>query len=197
MFLTRQARLAKNIPTTIDNSRIYDSSSYLTADPALLRAAEERAAEASRLVNQPEGDGDEDEDMDEDEEEEEEDEEPEAGPSRARGKAVAAADGDAEEDEDEEGDEEEDEAEDEEEEQQQAPPPSAPPRILLTTSPGPSKPTYAFCDDLRSVFPGGEFFKRPKGRGYELGRVARWGAKRGYNVVMVVNENHKKPSEST
>lgn len=72
---------------------------------------------------------------------------------------------------------------------------SAPPRILITTSPGPSKPTYHFCDDLKSIFPGGEFFKRPKGRGFELGRVARWSAKRGYSAVIVVNEDHKTPSE--
>lgn len=135
--------------------------------------------------------------MDEDEEEDSsEDEEPEAGPSTAKGKAKAATEG---EDDDEDAEEEEDnEADEGGEEAEEAPQPipSAPPRILLTTSPGPSKPTYHFCDDLKSVFPGGEFFKRPKGRGYELGRVARWGAKRGFNAMVIVNEDHKKPSKS-
>lgn len=186
--------MAKNIPRTIDNTRVYDSSSYLTADPASLRAAEERAAEASRLVNAPEGEAM-DEDEDEEESDEEDEEQPKAGPSGS--KAKAAADDDEEADEDEDGDEEEDEAEEEaEEEKPAAPVHTAPPRILITTSPGPSKPTYHFCDDLKSIFPGGEFFKRPKGRGFELGRVARWGAKRGYSAVIVVNEDHKKPSKS-
>ena len=72
--------------------------------------------------------------------------------------------------------------------------PSASPRILLTTSPAPCKETYQFCDDLKNVFPGGDFFKRPKGRGFELGRVARWAAKRAYGAVIIVNEDHKKPS---
>jgi len=192
-----QERLAKNIPRTIDNTRIYDSTSYLTADPAQLRAAEERAAEASRAVNAPEDEVmDEDEEEGSEEEDDEEEEEPKAGPSRAaKDKNVAKGD---EEDGDE-GDEEEEGEEEEEaegEEQQQAQPvPTGPPRILITTSPGPSKPTYHFCDDLKSIFPGGEFFKRPKGRGFELGRVARWSAKRGYSAMIVVNEDHKKPSE--
>lgn len=179
----KRQRLAKNIPRTIENTRVYDMSSYLTADPASLRAAEERAAEASRLANAAPSE-DEDEDMDEDEDE---DAEPEAGPSGTQDEAVSEDD----EDNDEEvvGDEEETA------EVQQPQVPTAPPRILITTSPGPSKPTYHFCDDLKSIFPGGEFFKRPKGRGFELGRVARWSAKRGYSAVIVVNEDHKTPSE--
>lgn len=198
-----QARLAKNIPRTIDNTRIYDSSSYLTADPASLRAAEERAAAASRLVNAEEDEEQDDEEMDQDdeheeeeEEEEEEDEEATAVPKKKAPKRKAEEDDD---DEDEEEGDEEEEAEEEEAEEQdeQAPVMTGPPRILLTTSPGPTKATYQFCDELKNVFPGGEFFKRPKGRGFELGRVARWAAKRGYHACIVVNEDHKKPSESS
>jgi ribosome production factor 1 len=133
--------------------------------------------------------------MDEDEESDEEEEEPKAGPSGS--KAQAEEDDEDDEDMEDEGEGEGEDAEEETEEKQKAPEPvhTAPPRILITTSPGPSKPTYHFCDDLKSIFPGGEFFKRPKGRGFELGRVARWGAKRGYSAVIVVNEDHKKPSE--
>ena len=80
------------------------------------------------------------------------------------------------------------------EEEPQQPIPTGPPRILITTSPSVCKETYAFCEDLKGIFPGGEFFKRPKGRGFELGRVARWAAKRGFNAMMVVNEDHKTPS---
>ncbi|KAL7420862.1 Ribosome production factor 1 [Cryptotrichosporon argae] len=171
-------RLAKNVPRTIDNTRLFDSSSYLTADPAALRAAEARAAEASKRVN---GVADEDDGMDEDDDdegEEDRDDEgaeaaPDAGPSGSTGEPEEEAETPAE------------------------PPVLADPRILITTSPGPSKPTYHFCDDLKSVFPGGEFFKRPKGRGFEMGRVARWAAKRGFNAVVVVNEDHKKPNAIT
>ncbi len=74
--------------------------------------------------------------------------------------------------------------------------PVGPPRIMITTSPSPCKDTYAFCEDLKNIFPGGEFFKRPKGRGFEVGRIARWAAKRQYHSVMIVNEDHKTPSES-
>ncbi|EKC99702.1 hypothetical protein A1Q2_06012 [Trichosporon asahii var. asahii CBS 8904] len=198
----RQARLAKNIPRTIDNTRIYDSSSYLTADPASLRAAEERAAAASRLVNAEEDEEQDDEEMDQDEEDdsEEEDEEDEvASATKKRAmKRKAEDDAEAEEDEDEEGEEDEEAEEEEAEDQEeQAPVMTGPPRILLTTSPGPTKATYQFCDELKNVFPGGEFFKRPKGRGFELGRVARWAAKRGYHACIVVNEDHKKPNAIT
>ena len=79
----------------------------------------------------------------------------------------------------------------------QIPPVASPaaPRILLTTSPAATKATYQFIDELRGIFPGGTSYKRPKGRGYEVGRVARWAAKRGFTAMLVVNEDHKMPSE--
>ncbi|KAK1923228.1 putative nucleolar protein [Papiliotrema laurentii] len=186
----KKERLAKNIPNTLDNTRIYDSSSYLTADPKSLQAAAERAAEASRRVNEEvqamieEDSQDESDDDAEDDSEDEGDEAengedeamPEAGPSTTR------------------------QAEEEEaavEEPSVPPAPVGPPRIMITTSPSPCKETYAFCEDLKNIFPGGEFFKRPKGRGFELGRIARWAAKRQYNSLMVVNEDHKTPNAIT
>jgi ribosome production factor 1 len=180
----------------LENTRIYDSTSYLTSDPKVLQAAAERAAEASRLANEePEEDDEDEEGMSVDEEDEEDEDEidedeaaPEAGPSNpkvtlpqtATDGEEAAVDGE--------------DAEQPEEPQVQLP--MAPPRILLTTSAASCKDTYTFCEDLKNVFPGGEFFKRPKGRGFELGRVSRWAAKRGFNAMIVVNEDHKKPSES-
>jgi ribosome production factor 1 len=71
-----------------------------------------------------------------------------------------------------------------------------PPRILLTTSPGSTQLTHAFMAELRSVLPGGEVYKRLKGRGFEIGRIARWAAKREFKAMVVVNEDHKMPSES-
>jgi len=73
--------------------------------------------------------------------------------------------------------------------------PSLPPKILITTSPKASKRTYDFCDELVGVFPGGEFIRRKKGKGFELGRIAGWAADRGYKHLCVVNEDMKKPSE--
>ncbi|KAK4689253.1 ribosome production factor 1, partial [Tremellales sp. Uapishka_1] len=173
----KRKRLAANIPVTLDNSRVYDSTSYLTADPATLLAAEARAAEASKALNAvAPSSSDEDEEM------------PEAGPSTLPAQAPGGG---------EDAEEERDEEEEDEEEVEEQPQAGVPPKILITTSPGPSKPTYQFCDDIKAVFPGGEFFKRPKGRGYELGRVARWAAKRGYNALVVVNEDHKTPNAIT
>lgn len=122
------------------------------------------------------------------------DEQPEAGPSTSKkteeGVATSTDDKDAPEGAV------PNEAEDEEEEEEETPQvPTEPPRILMTTSPRPTKATYAFCEELKMVFPGGEFFKRPTGRGFELGRVARWAGKRGYQAVIVVNEDHKAPSK--
>lgn len=72
-----------------------------------------------------------------------------------------------------------------------------PPRILLTTSPHATQATHAFMGELRSVLPGGEVYKRLKGRGFEVGRIARWAAKREFKAMVIVNEDHKTPSESS
>ena len=70
-----------------------------------------------------------------------------------------------------------------------------PPKVLITTSPKASKATYDFCDELVGVFPGAEFIRRKKGKGFEMGRIAGWAASRGYKHLCVVNEDVKKPSE--
>jgi len=71
---------------------------------------------------------------------------------------------------------------------------TSPPKVLITTSPQASKATYDFCDELLGVFPGAEFRRRTKGKGFELGRIAGWAADRGYKHMCVVNEDMKKPS---
>lgn len=45
------------------------------------------------------------------------------------------------------------------------------------------------------MFPGAEFIRRKKGKGFEVGRIAGWAADRGYKHMCVVNEDMKKPSE--
>ncbi|KIM44616.1 hypothetical protein M413DRAFT_357804 [Hebeloma cylindrosporum] len=75
--------------------------------------------------------------------------------------------------------------------------PTIPPKILITTSPKASKSTYDFCDELVGVFPGAEFIRRKKGKGFEVGRIAGWAADRGYKHLCVVNEDMKKPNAIT
>ena len=72
---------------------------------------------------------------------------------------------------------------------------NSPPKVLITTSPKATKVTYNFCEELVDIFPGAEFIRRKKGRGFEMGRIAGWAADRGYQKVLVVNEDVKKPSE--
>lgn len=165
-----------------------------------MRAAAEKAAEASRALNAGE-EGSDEEDEDEDQEmesDEEEEEEPEAGPSRPRAVPVPVTGTDTSLPPDGEPTEDADLSVDADQAPPAPPtiPQGPPPRIMITTSPSPCKDTYAFCEDLRGIFPGGEFFKRPKGKGFEIGRIARWAAKRGFGAVLVVNEDHKAASES-
>ncbi|KAK7023378.1 Ribosome production factor 1 [Paramarasmius palmivorus] len=75
--------------------------------------------------------------------------------------------------------------------------PNIPPKVLITTSPKASKATYEFCDEIVGVFPGAEFIRRKKGKGFEMGRIAGWAAGRGYKHMCVVNEDMKKPNAIT
>ncbi|KAL4073032.1 anticodon-binding protein [Scleroderma yunnanense] len=75
--------------------------------------------------------------------------------------------------------------------------PHTPPKVLITTSPKASKATYDFCDELVGVFPGAEYVRRKKGKGFEVGRIAGWAAGRGYKHLVVVNEDMKKPNAIT
>ncbi|KAI0763794.1 Brix-domain-containing protein [Trametes elegans] len=75
--------------------------------------------------------------------------------------------------------------------------PTIPPKVLVTTSPKATRTTYDFCDELVGVFPGAEFIRRKKGKGFEIGRIAGWAANRDYTHLMVVNEDMKKPNAIT
>ncbi|TNY21657.1 anticodon-binding protein [Rhodotorula diobovata] len=78
-------------------------------------------------------------------------------------------------------------------------PPDA--KVLITTSPGkpPAPFTKQFLDDLQALLGGKKRAdvvprRSPK---FELGRVARWARKRGYGAIMVVGEDHAKPTTMT
>ncbi|BGP52526.1 hypothetical protein JCM8202_000405 [Rhodotorula sphaerocarpa] len=82
-----------------------------------------------------------------------------------------------------------------------APGPPAEPKVLITTSPGkpPTPHTRGFCEDLQALLGGktrADVVPRRSPK-FELGRVARWARKRGYGAIMVVGEDHAKPSSLT
>jgi len=159
------------------------------------------------------------EDEDEEAEESEAEDENGAGPGpssaksrRRQAKVSSGGEGDDDEDEDEdmegdaaEGEDDDEEAQlDDDDETSTKPSPfptgpvsDKPPRILLTTSPHATQTTHAFMRELRSVLPGGEVYKRLKGRGFEVGRIARWAAKREFKAMVIVNEDHKAPNAIT
>ncbi|GAA6018299.1 hypothetical protein JCM11491_005146 [Sporobolomyces phaffii] len=79
--------------------------------------------------------------------------------------------------------------------------PAPEPKVLITTSPGkPPHPfTKTFLDDLQALLGGKKRAdvvprRSPK---FEMGRVARWARGRGYGCIMVVGEDHAKPSSLT
>lgn len=72
--------------------------------------------------------------------------------------------------------------------------PTIPPKVLITTSHKASRLTYDFCDEIVGVFPGAEFIRRKKGKGFEIGWIAAWAGTRGYKHLIVVNEDMRRPS---
>jgi len=68
--------------------------------------------------------------------------------------------------------------------------------VLITTAPRPTKATFAFLDELQSLFGGKKYahiVPRANAR-FQLSRVCAWAAKRGYRALLVVGEDHKNPS---
>lgn len=65
--------------------------------------------------------------------------------------------------------------------------------ILLTTSPRPHGPTYAFLSELQSLLGGkqyAEVLPRKNAR-FELSRVGKWAKRRGYSGIVVVGEDNR------
>lgn len=75
--------------------------------------------------------------------------------------------------------------------------PTIPPKVLITTSHKASRLTYDFCDEIVGVFPGAEFIRRKKGKGFEIGWIAAWAGTRGYKHLIVVNEDMRRPNGVT
>ncbi|KZV64392.1 Brix-domain-containing protein [Peniophora sp. CONT] len=75
--------------------------------------------------------------------------------------------------------------------------PTRPPKVLITTSQKATRVSYEFCEELVGIFPGAEFHRRPKGRGFEMGKIAGWAAGRGFSNLIVINEDTKKLNAMT
>ena len=68
--------------------------------------------------------------------------------------------------------------------------------ILLTTSPRPHSPTFAFMKELQSLLGGKNYVHivPRKNARFELSKVCQWAAKRNYGAILVVGEDlHGEP----
>ena len=63
------------------------------------------------------------------------------------------------------------------------------PRLLLTTSKAPTSVTFDFLRELALIFPNTEYYKRGT---YEMKKICKFAANRGFTNVMVVHEEKKK-----
>ncbi|KAI0321053.1 anticodon-binding protein, partial [Amylostereum chailletii] len=57
--------------------------------------------------------------------------------------------------------------------------PTIAPKVLITTPPKATCVSYELCEEVVRISPGAELIRRPKGRGFEMGRIAGWAAGRG------------------
>lgn len=82
--------------------------------------------------------------------------------------------------------------------QPQQPPLPQSNRVLITTTPKPSKQLMIFLDEMQSLLGGkrhADIVPRKNSR-FQISKVSNWAAKRGYGALLVVGEDHKEPSAS-
>ena len=71
--------------------------------------------------------------------------------------------------------------------------------ILLTTSPRPHGPTYAFLKEFQSLLGGNKYahIVPRKNARFDLSKICRWAAKRGYGAILVFGEDlHGSPGKT-
>lgn len=64
------------------------------------------------------------------------------------------------------------------------------PKVLVTTSRGPSRGCYEFAEELVGVFPGAEYVKR--GHKFSVKEIAQFCSQREYTDVLIVHEDQRK-----
>lgn len=72
-----------------------------------------------------------------------------------------------------------------------------PAKILLTTTPKPDKRIHPFLRELKSLFGGDNHveLRVRKNQRFELSKVCKWAAKRGYRALAVVGDLHHDSSK--
>ena len=70
-------------------------------------------------------------------------------------------------------------------------------KVLITTSPRPSKAMFSYLKELQSLLGGDRYSSviPRKNKRFVLSKVCTWAAERGYSALVVVGEDHKEPSE--
>lgn len=71
-------------------------------------------------------------------------------------------------------------------------------RVLITTTPKPSRQLMTFLDEMQSLLGGkrhADIVPRKNSR-FQISKISNWAAKRGYGALLIVGEDHKEPSKS-
>ncbi|RKP12124.1 anticodon-binding protein [Piptocephalis cylindrospora] len=71
----------------------------------------------------------------------------------------------------------------------------AAPKIVVTTSPHASRPTFEFAHELVTIFPNAEFVRR--GAKFDIAQIVEFCKNRGYTDLIVINEDKKMPNALT
>lgn len=163
----KKARLAKNIPRTIERTRDYNPTiinapnTHDGPGPSLLAEGSSKDVANSSI--------DETEEVEEDEEvveEEEEEDDPHAPPALLITTSMPSNS-------------------------------TSPHLTSGNARSHPAERTREFIKELRNIFPGAEYRPRAKAKGVGLGKIAGWARTRGYNGMLVVGEDKKEPFSLT
>lgn len=170
--LVTQARLAANVPRTIENTRDYNPTIINAPNthpgPGPSQVASTSAAAISSDDEKDENAEEEEaaEAAEEEQKEQEEDEDPHAPPAILITTSLPSN--------------------------------STSPHLASANSRShPAERVRDFVDQLLDVFPGAEYRPRAAAKGVGLGKISGWARKRGYDALLVVGEDKKEPFSLT
>ncbi|MCO5589966.1 hypothetical protein L7F22_043935 [Adiantum nelumboides] len=166
----KKARLAKNIPRTIERTRDYN--------PTIINAPNTHDGPgpslpvegSSKDLADSQDEDDEDEEQEVEDEVEEDEEEDEDDPHAPPALLITTS----------------------------MPSNSTSPHLSSANARShPAERTREFVNELLNIFPGAEYRPRAKAKGVGLGKIAGWARTRGYNGMIVVGEDKKEPFSLT
>ncbi|PWN33873.1 Brix-domain-containing protein [Meira miltonrushii] len=163
----KKARLAKNIPRTIERTRDYNPTIINAPNthdgPGYSLPVEGSSKDLAESGDEEqEGDVEEEEEMDEEEDEDD----PHAPPALLITTSLPSNS-------------------------------TSPHLSSANARSHPAERTREFVDELLNIFPGAEYRPRAKAKGVGLGKIAGWARTRGYNGMIVVGEDKKEPFSLT